>query len=199
MSNYTERALSELESSHVQNNKHRMGALGAQNIDRAIAALRTASQGASAAITDEHVRVALDAHSGAMKAMADYGSADMGERWSCSMRAAIEAVAPLIAPGGSGEAVAPNDLADWFHDRLMELASWDYKKIPELREDLRALSANLKLYKSPATARAGVDLEQFRDAVQFFVAYTFPGTPSRADADRLLTLIDANKQESGNG
>lgn len=37
-------ALSQLESSHVQNNKHRMGALGAQNIDRAIAALRTARQ-----------------------------------------------------------------------------------------------------------------------------------------------------------
>ena len=37
----------------------------------------------------------------------------------------------------------------------------------------------------------GVDLGQFRLPVEFFIAYTFEGTPSHAEGRRLLALIDS--------
>ncbi|MBA0223233.1 hypothetical protein D7U74_16935 [Stenotrophomonas maltophilia] len=42
-----------------------------------------------------------------------------------------------------------------------------------------------------------VDLAQFRQPVEFFIGYTFPGTPSRAEGERLLALIDG--KAVGNG
>lgn len=43
--------------------------------------------------------------------------------------------------------------------------------------------------RADATAQA-MDLGQFREPVEFFIAYTFPGTPSHAEGNRLLALID---------
>lgn len=42
-----------------------------------------------------------------------------------------------------------------------------------------------------------VDLGQFRLPVEFFIAYTFPGTPSHVEGRRLLALIDS--KAVGNG
>ncbi|MBH1873517.1 hypothetical protein I5W30_04620 [Stenotrophomonas maltophilia] len=42
-----------------------------------------------------------------------------------------------------------------------------------------------------------VDFGRFRQPVEFFIAYTFPGTPSRAEGERLLALID--RTAVGNG
>ncbi|WP_242881701.1 hypothetical protein [Stenotrophomonas maltophilia] len=54
------------------------------------------------------------------------------------------------------------------------------------------------VYRMASGAPAqSVDLGQFRQPVEFFIAYTFPGTPSHTEGNRLLALIDG--KAVGNG
>jgi len=110
----------------------------------------------------------------------------------------VKREAPLIAPGGSGEAVAETY-------SVVRRDSGPKSPIQHVRL-LRWVPDGTKLYIHPATARAGVD--ELIKAVKLMKLVQVPhadgGAPmnvvltSDIDAIRAaLALIDANKQESG--
>ena len=55
------------------------------------------------------------------------------------------------------------------------------------------LEAALAARQPVGAAAQAVDLAQFRQAMQFFIAYTFPGTTLHAEGNRLLALIDSKE------
>jgi len=81
---------------------------------------------------------------------------------------------------------------DRYIDWLMEGGIADLEVGDVLMVSDRAITdedGSGEVYTAPPAQ--AVDLGQFRQPVEFFIAYTFPGTPGHAEGKRLLALIDS--------
>ncbi|HEL5053052.1 TPA: hypothetical protein UOA92_000819 [Stenotrophomonas maltophilia] len=153
-------------------------------------------------ITDTEIDARLNALYREMVDSGQHNGGMSGVAWD----RAVYRMASSKPSGNSGELDVDGSLQPVGQEPLAWLVHWSDMPLesPEVTRSASRISEVSALTNPPrivplyaAPPAQAVDLGQFRPPVEFFIAYTFPGTPSHAEGKRLLALIDS--KAVGNG